>query len=191
MLNLVVRRETARLLKVSTLFQFKQISIDRQITQFLCIIDNSLSSLFLETKLCASGEASLIPEAKNSSTFLIGILYQELIRNPVRNAWNTVLKATEKHTQERNSERSDGECGIFDTDTPRITAQMLINELVSVLYPCHSDVQLYRPRNILEISAAKIDMITTTHSFIESVLKMLLHLWYSTEHGKYHRTRTM
>jgi hypothetical protein len=66
----------------------------------------------------------------------------ESIRNVVRNAWNTVLKAKEKHTQARNNERSDGVRGIVDTDTPRMKTQAFVNELVSVLYPCHSDKQL-------------------------------------------------
>jgi len=94
----------------------------------------------------------------------------------VRNAWNTVLKATEKHTQARNSERSDGVRGIVDTDTPRMKAQILMNELVCVLYPCHSDVQLYRPTSVVEKTAKTIDMFRTIQSSTESILKMLLHL---------------
>jgi len=102
-----------------------------------------------------------------------------------------VLKAREKHTQARNSERNDGVRGIVDTDTPRITAHMLVNELVSVLYPCHSDVQLYRPTSVVEMAAISIDMIRTNHSSTESILKMLLHLGYLTEHGTYQRTLMM
>jgi len=51
-----------------------------------------------------------------------------------------MLKGREKHTQARNSERSDGVRGNVETDTPRMTAQRLVNELVSVLYPYHSEV---------------------------------------------------
>jgi len=105
----------------------------------------------------------------------------------VRNAWNTVLKATEKHTQARNSERSDDVRGIVDTDTPRMTAQTLVNELVSVLYPFHSDVQLYRPTSVIEVAAMTIDTIRTNHSSTECILRMLLHLGYLIEHGTYHR----
>jgi hypothetical protein len=43
------------------------------------------------------------------------------------------LKDRQKHAQARNSERSDGVLGIVDTDTPRMTAKILVNELVSVL----------------------------------------------------------
>jgi len=106
----------------------------------------------------------------------------------VRNAWKTVLKATEKHTQARNSERSDGVRGIFDTGTPRMTAQILVNELVSVLYTCHSDVQLYRPTSVIEMATTTIDMIRTNHSPTENILKILLHLGYLKEHGTYQRT---
>jgi len=105
----------------------------------------------------------------------------------VRNAWNTVLKAREKHTQARYSERSDDARGIVDTDTPRMTAQRFVNELVSVLYPCHSDVQLYRPTTVVEMAVITIDIIRTNHSSTESILKMLLHLGYLTEHGTYQR----
>ena len=94
----------------------------------------------------------------------------------MRNAWNTVLKATEKHTQARKSERSDGVRGIVDTATPSMTAQTLVKELVSVLYPCHSDVQLYCPNIVVEIAANTIDMIRTIHNSAESILKTLLHL---------------
>jgi len=109
----------------------------------------------------------------------------------VTNAWNTVLNATEKHTQARNSERSEGARGIVDTATPRMTAQMFVNELVSVLYLFHSDVQLYRPTSVVEIAAITIDMIRTNHSFTDIILKMLLHLGYLTEHGTYQRTLMM
>jgi len=51
-----------------------------------------------------------------------------------------MLKDREKHTQEKNSERSDGVRGNVEIDTPRMTAQSFVNELVSVLYPCHSEV---------------------------------------------------
>jgi len=94
----------------------------------------------------------------------------------VRNAWNTVLKAREKHTHARNSERSDGVRGIVDTDTPRMTAQTLVNELHSVLYPCHFDMQLYWPTSVVEMAAITIDMIRTNHSSKDNILKRLLHL---------------
>jgi hypothetical protein len=106
----------------------------------------------------------------------------------VSNAWKTVLKATEKHTQARNSERSDGVRGIIDTDTPRTTAHTLVNEFVSVLYPCHSHVQLYRPTSVVEMVVITIDVIRNNHSSTESFLIMLLHLGYLTEHGTYQRT---
>ena len=109
----------------------------------------------------------------------------------MRNAWNTVQKATEKHTQAKNSERSKVAIGIVVTDTSRMTAQRLINELVSVLYLCHSDVQLYRPTSVVEMAAITIDMIRTNHSSTVSILKMLLHLGYLTEHGTYHRILIM
>jgi hypothetical protein len=51
-----------------------------------------------------------------------------------------VLKATEKHTQARKKERSDEGRGIVDTDTPIMTDEIFVNELVSVLFPCNSDV---------------------------------------------------
>jgi len=117
----------------------------------------------------------------------IGVLYRESIRNGVKNAWNTVLKATQKHTQARISERSDGARGIVDTDTPRMTAPTLVIELVSVLYTCHSDLQLYRPTSVIEMAAVTIDMIRTNHNFKESIIKRLLYLGYLTEHGTYQR----
>ena len=106
----------------------------------------------------------------------------------MRNTWNTVLNAREKHTQARNSKRSEGARGIVDTDTPRMTAKRFVNELVTVLYPFHSDVQLYRPSNVVEMAAITIDMIRTNHNRTESILKTLLHLGYLTEHGTYQRT---
>ena len=115
--------------------------------------------------------------------FLIGVLKPESIRNVMRNAWNTVLKATEKQPQARNSVHSDGPRGIFDTDAPRITAKTVFNEHVRVLYPCHSDVQLYRPKSVVEI-----DMIRTNHNSTERILKLLLHLGFLTKHGTYQRT---
>jgi hypothetical protein len=99
-----------------------------------------------------------------------------------------VLKATEKQTQARHSERRDGALGIIDTDTPRMTAQMLVNELLSALYPCHSDEQLYRPSSVVEMATMKIDIIRTNHSLTVNILKMLLHFWYLTEHCTYQRT---
>ena len=105
----------------------------------------------------------------------------------MRNAWNTVLKARQKHTQARNRERSDVARCIVDTDTPRMTAQILVNELVSVLYTCHSDVQLYRPTGVIEMAANTIDMIRTNHSSTDSILKMLLYLGNLIEHGTYQR----
>ena len=96
-----------------------------------------------------------------------------------------MLNARQKHTQQRNRERSDGARGIVDIDTHRMTAQTLVNELVSVLYTCHSDVQLYRPTSVIEMAANTIDMIRTNHSSTDSILKMLLHLGNFIEHGTY------
>ena len=67
-----------------------------------------------------------------------------------------MLKAREKNTQARNRERSDGVRGIVDTDTPRMTAQRLVSEHDSVLYPCQSDAQLYRPTSVVEMAAITI-----------------------------------
>jgi len=106
----------------------------------------------------------------------------------VRKSWNTVLKAIEKQTQARKSESNDGLGGIDHTVTPRMTVNKLVNELVSVLYLCHSDVQLYRPTSVVEMAAITIDMIRTNRSSTESILKMLLHLGYLTEHGIYQLT---
>jgi hypothetical protein len=89
-----------------------------------------------------------------------------------------VLKEREKHTSSKNSELNDGVCGFVDTDTSRITAQTLVNDLVSVLYPCHSDVQLYRPTSLVEMATITIDMIRTNHSSTESILKVFLYLGY-------------
>jgi len=115
--------------------------------------------------------------------FPIGVLYPESVRNDVRNAGYTVLKATEKHTQERNNEPNDGVCVIDDTATLSITTQTLVNEHDSVLYPCHSDVQLYRPTSVVEMATVTIDMIRTNHSSKENNLKTLLHLELLSEHG--------
>ena len=49
----------------------------------------------------------------------------------MRNAWNTVLKAKQEHTQARNSERSDGARGIVDTVNTKMTSLTLVKELVS------------------------------------------------------------
>jgi hypothetical protein len=102
----------------------------------------------------------------------------------------TVFKAREKHTQARNRERIDGERGIVDNDTPRKTAKTLVNELVSVLYPCHSDVQLFRAITLVEMNAITIDMNRTSHISTKSIRRMLLHLGYFTEHGTYQRLFT-
>ena len=99
-----------------------------------------------------------------------------------------MLKAREKHTHARNSERSDVARGIVYIDTPRMTAQRLVSELVSVLYPCHSDVQLYRPTSVAEMATVTIDIIRTNHSSIENILKMLLHLRFLKEQGTYQLT---
>ena len=74
----------------------------------------------------------------------------------MKKAWIIVMKATEKQPQARNSERSDDVRGIVDTDTPKITTKMLVNKLLSVLYPCQSDAQLYRPTSVLEIATKSI-----------------------------------
>jgi hypothetical protein len=68
-------------------------------------------------------------------------------------------EAREQHTQPNNSESIDGARGIFDTDNPRMTAQPLANQLVSVLYTCHSDVQMYRPTSVTQISTITIVVI--------------------------------
>jgi hypothetical protein len=96
-----------------------------------------------------------------------------------------VLKATEEQTPARNSERNDGVRGIDHTDNPGMTANMLVNALVSVLYLCHYDVQLYRPTSVVEMAAITIDIIRTILSSAESFLKMLLHIGYLKEHGIY------
>jgi hypothetical protein len=101
----------------------------------------------------------------------------------VKNAWNTVQRAREIHIQARKSERSDCVRVIVDTDNPRMTAQSLVNEFVRVLYPCHYDVQLYRPTSLVEVVAIKIDTIRTNHSFTDSILNMLLHLEYTDSSG--------
>jgi hypothetical protein len=77
------------------------------------------------------------------------------MRNVVRKAWNTVLKATEKHTQAGNSERCDGLHVIVDTDNTRMTARRLVNELLGALCPCHSDVQLCRPTSVVEMAQSQ------------------------------------
>jgi len=61
----------------------------------------------------------------------------------------------------------------------------MVNELVSVLYLCHRDMQLYRPKCLVEMTANTIDVITTNHSSTESILKVLLILGYLEEHGTY------
>ena len=84
-----------------------------------------------------------------------------------------------------------GARGIVDTDTPKMTAQTLVNELVSVLYPCHSDVQLYHPTSIIEMAANTIDMIRNNHSPTDSILKMLIHFRNLIEDGIYQRIFTI
>jgi len=73
-----------------------------------------------------------------------------------------VLKTTEKHTQARNRERSEGVRGIVDTDTPRMTDQMLVSELDSIVYCCQSNVKLYRPTILVEMAAITIDKMELT-----------------------------
>ena len=104
----------------------------------------------------------------------------------MRNAWNTVLKATEKQTKAIKRERRDLVCGIVDTDTPRMIAQALVTDFVTVFYRCHSDVQLYRPTSVVEIAAVTVDMTRTKHSSTEN-FKMLPHLENFTEHVTYQR----
>jgi hypothetical protein len=99
-----------------------------------------------------------------------------------------VLKATEKDTKASKSECSEVARDIVDTNTPRMTAHTLVNELVSFLYPCHSDVGLYRPTSVVEMVAVTIDMIRTNHSSTESTLNVLLHLRNLTEHVTYQQT---
>ena len=97
----------------------------------------------------------------------------------------TLCSKTERNTHARCSEFSDGARGIVDTGTPRMTAQTFVNELVSVLYPCHSDRQLCRPKSVVEMVTITIDLIRKNHSSTDSILKMLFHLGYLTEHGTY------
>jgi hypothetical protein len=70
-----------------------------------------------------------------------------------------MMKAREKLTQAKNSESSDGVHGIVDTITPRMTAQTLVNALVSVLYPFHTDVHLCLPTSVDQMAAVTINMI--------------------------------
>jgi hypothetical protein len=78
----------------------------------------------------------------------------------VRNAWNTLLKARQKHTQAKDNGYSDGADGIFEIDTPRTTANTLVNEFVIIMCLRHSYVQLYRPTCVVKMAAITIDMIT-------------------------------
>jgi len=87
-----------------------------------------------------------------------------------------VPKAREKHKQTTKSESSDAARGIVDTDNPRMTAYTLVNELVSVLYPCNSDVHIYRPTFVIKMAAFTIDMIRTNHRSTENILMTLFHL---------------
>jgi hypothetical protein len=87
-----------------------------------------------------------------------------------------MLKGREKHTQARKSVRIDGVRGIFETDTPRMTAQRLVNKLVSVLYTCHSGMQLYRTTSVVEMATVTIDMIRSNHTATESILKRFFQL---------------
>jgi hypothetical protein len=105
----------------------------------------------------------------------------------VRNAWNTVLKSTGKHTQATNSERSGVARVIVDTDTPRMTEETLVNERICILYLFHADVQLHRPKSVVEMAAVTIDMIRTNHSSTENVLKMFFPLEYLAENGTFQR----
>jgi hypothetical protein len=98
-----------------------------------------------------------------------------------------MLNAREKQTQAKNSEHSKGARGIVDTGTPRMTAQTFVKELDSVLYPCHSDVQLYRATSVVEMPVITIDMIKTNHSSTDTILKIFLHLGYLREHVAYQR----
>ena len=96
-----------------------------------------------------------------------------------------MLKATEDQTPARNIERNDDLRGVDHTDSPGMTANRLVNELVIVLYLYHSDVQLYRPTSVVEMAAITIDIIRTILSFTESFLQMLLRIGYLKEHGIY------
>jgi len=86
-----------------------------------------------------------------------------------------VPKAREKYTQTRKRESSDVAPGIVDTNNPRMTAHTLVNELVSVLYPCHPDVHLYCPTIVVKMAAFTIDMIRTNHRSTENILMTLFH----------------
>jgi len=99
-----------------------------------------------------------------------------------------VLKASEKKTQARNSECRESANDIVDTYKPGMTADMFVNEHVSVLYLCHSDGMLHRPTSVVEMAAITFDMIRITHSSVESNIKKLLNLGYLIEHCTYQRT---
>jgi len=73
----------------------------------------------------------------------------------------------EKNITRRGTTNVGTVCVAWLTMTPRMTAQKLVNEFVTVLYSCHSDVQLFRPTSVDEMAANTMDMIRTTHSFIE------------------------
>jgi hypothetical protein len=76
----------------------------------------------------------------------------------------------------RKSESSDVAHDNVDTDTPRNTAQRVVNELVRVLYFCQSDMQQYRLNSVVKMAAKPIDIINQNST--EIILKMLLNLGY-------------
>ena len=129
-------------------------------------------------KLISAVYASLIPVLNRS--FVPGVNKECCEKSMERCA-----ESHRKQTPGRNSERNVGLRGVDHTDTPGMTAHRLVNELVSVLYTCHSDVQLYRPTSVVEMVAITIDMIRTNHSSTESFLKMLLNIGYLKEQGIY------
>jgi hypothetical protein len=87
----------------------------------------------------------------------------------VSNAANAEQKGRDKHAQARNSERNDGARGIVHIGTTRMTAQMLVNELVSVLYPYHSDVQLYRPTSVVDMATNTVELMRKKSAFLKRV----------------------
>jgi hypothetical protein len=101
------------------------------------------------------------------------------------------MEHRQKHTQTRIANVVTVRVALLTMTPLRIAAHTFVNELDSVLYPCHSDVQLYRPTSVVEMAAVTIDMIRTDHSSTDSILKMTLLLGYLIEGGTYQLTHIM
>jgi hypothetical protein len=86
------------------------------------------------------------------------------------------LEHREKHTKMRNANVVTMRVALLTLTPLRITAHTFVNELDRVLYPCHSEVQLYRPTSVVEKAAVIIDMIRTGHSSTDGILNMMFHL---------------